>query len=174
MFELVFRRMFEAGHRLIEGDNRKTICSQPHGHSWNIEVHLSCLEKKNLDHKENNFILFSKVKTKWHRWIDNYVDHSFIFNNRDPLLEFMRSDLPDGRHVVVPGDPTTEMISVVFKAKLETFLKKMPFTCHYLKLNETKTNGVIFSEDPQVHLPLQKDEKKDWWFRDDFSTNNFS
>ena len=60
MFELVFRKRFEAGHRLIEGDNRKTICSQPHGHSWNIEVYLSCLEKRTLDHKENTLILFSE------------------------------------------------------------------------------------------------------------------
>ena len=179
MFELVFYRSFEAGHRLIEEENRKTICTQPHGHTWNVKVYLSCIEKKTLDHKENTLVFFSSIKTKWHTWLDNHIDHSFIFNNRDPLLQFMIKDHPAGRHVVVPGDPTTEMLAVVLKAKLDIFLKNLSFNglhfiCHRLILNETRTNGIIFSGDPKDHLPLQKEEGKDWWFRNDFSTNNLS
>ena len=179
MLELAFYRTFEAGHRLIEGENRKTFCIQPHGHTWNIKVCLSCLEKKVLDHKENTLVSFSKIKTKWHTWLDNHIDHSFIFNDKDTLLQFMIKDHPNGRHVVVPGDPTTEMLAVVFKAKLNTFLESLSFNglhfiCHRLMLNETKTNGVIFSGDPQDHLPTGRPEKKDWWFRNDFSTNNLS
>ncbi len=171
MFELVFWRKFEAGHRLIEEENKNTVCVQPHGHTWQVKVYISALQKKTLDHKKNTIILFSKIKTQWHKWIDDYIDHSFIFNQRDPLLDFIRSDIPNGRHVVVPGDPTTEMIAVVLKAKLETFLKNKPFKCSRIELNETQTNGIIFYGNPLIHLPSSK--KQPWWLKADFSTNDF-
>ena len=176
MMELILWKKFEAGHRLIEGENRGTLCTQPHGHTWNVKAYFSPLKEKLLNQKENTIILFSKIKAKWHVWLDEAVDHSFIFNQQDPLLTFMREDLPFGRHVVVPGDPTTEMVAVVLKAKLETFLKggNLPITCHKLILNETQTNGIICTDDPAIHLPQPDNGITPWWLRNDFSTNDFT
>ena len=172
MLELVLQRKFEAGHRLIEGKNRDTICSQPHGHSWHIKAYFSALEERGLDLKENTLILFSKLKAKWFTWIDQHLDHSFMFNEADPLLEFMLSDHPKGRHLVTPGDPTTEILAVLFKCKLIAFLKndKFPMTCHKLTLSESATNGVICTDDHRLHLPtVTASGQLPWWFKNDFS-----
>jgi 6-pyruvoyltetrahydropterin/6-carboxytetrahydropterin synthase len=170
----VFFRKFEAGHRLVEGENGKTICAQPHGHTWNVRAFMEPIKDKVLDQKENTFGLFSKIKGDWHRFIDNHIDHSFLFNSNDPLLQFMIKDLPCGRHVTVPGDPTTEMVSVLLKSKLQAILKAsdLGLQCYKLELFETQTNGIICEGDPSVHLPKDPTGNTYWWNRADMSTND--
>ena len=170
MIHITFYRKFEAAHRLIEGENLKTICAQPHGHTWRLRVHLTPLEEKQrLTPQENTFVLFAQVKKRWHSFIDNHLDHSFFFNKEDPLLPFMQEQLPSGRHVVVPGDPTSEMIAILCKAKCEAFLQdeKLPLKCTKLELNETETNGVLVQGDPKQYVPCTHDH---WWGRPDNTT----
>ena len=174
MFEMTFFRRFEAAHRLIEGENGKSICAQPHGHSWNVTVSLSPKTEQKLDHRENTLVLFDRAKKSWHNWIDNHIDHSFIYNDQDPLLPFMLKQLPEGRHVVVPGDPTTEMVSVILKAKLESFLRDedVPLDCVSVRIGETPTNGMLFTGNPADHLPKTEKLGEKWWQRSDTSTND--
>jgi len=175
MFEMTFTRKFEAAHRLIAVDGGKSKCAQPHGHTWYVTVYLEPTEKKPLDNNENTLVLFSQAKKKWHEWIDNHIDHAFFFNSKDPMLNFMKEDLPEGRHLVSPGDPTTEMLAVLFKSKLDAILSDddMPLKCERLHIQETPTNGITFSGDPKKHLPESASGKKNWWERSDLSTNDF-
>ncbi len=174
MFKMTFYRKFEAAHRLIEGENGNTICAQPHGHTWQIRAHLSPTSDVRLNNQENTIALFSKVKKDWHNFIDNHIDHSFIFNHRDPLLDFMREQLPGGRHVVVPGDPTTEIVSVVLKSKLDAILKVsgLELMCESMEVNETQTNCVTFSGNPFEQLPKGSNPETYWWNRPDMTTND--
>ncbi|MCB9638630.1 MAG: 6-carboxytetrahydropterin synthase [Myxococcales bacterium] len=174
MLEMSFQRRFEAGHRFVEGANRQSLCTQPHGHSWRVFIRLAGDESRTLDLQENTLIPFAEIKGIWHRWIDHHIDHCFFYNCHDPLLAFMLNDNPKGRHVVLPGDPTTEMIAVVFKAKLESFLRvhQPAFRCTELRIQETETNAIVFSGDPSQHLPFGEKLGDYWWERSDMSTHD--
>ncbi len=174
MFEMVFTRKWESAHRFIEGENANTLCSQPHGHTWNVEVRLTTQTPVSLNTETNTIVLFGKVKKRWHEFIDTCVDHSFMFNHRDPLLEFMKKENPLGRHFVFPGDPTTEIIAVTFKAKIEALLQDegLPLNCASIRVQETQTNAVIFSGNPAEVLNLPGPKSQYWWHRADMSFND--
>ncbi len=169
--ELVFRRKWEAAHRFIE--NGETLCAQPHGHTWHAEVTVSLPQNYKINLSSNVHTPFWVLKSKWHEWIDNHVDHSFKFNSKDPLLAFMINENPKGRHLVVQGDPTTEMIALCFKAKYQAFLNELNLgvMCSKITIEETPTNAVTFSGDPLLHLPPQKQY---WWNRSDMTINDLN
>ncbi len=174
MLEIQFRRKFEAAHRFIEGENRSSICHQPHGHTWFVTVTLASKEPKTLNLSTNTLVPFKKAKQKWHDWIDNHVDHSFMFNEKDHLLEFMLKDNPNGRHLVMPGDPTTEMVAMTFMSKFNQFLYEVDpnLYCTSIVIDETQTNTVRFNGNPQEHLPQSQNPNDFWWNRADLSINN--
>jgi 6-pyruvoyltetrahydropterin/6-carboxytetrahydropterin synthase len=102
------------------------------------------------------------------------VDHSFKLNAKDPMLAFIRQDNPEGRLLVTPGDPTTEILSVLFKAKLEAFLKEsqLGLYCKSVRIDETATNSIIFSGHTHHYLPEDPTSLSYWWNRSDFSTHD--
>lgn len=168
--EIKFRRRFEAAHRFYSEGARKTLCGYPHGHTWFVTVSLTYNPPKKLDHSTNILLPFKFAKEKWHQWIDHHVDHAFMYNSEDPLLKFMVQDNPQGRHLVAIGDPTTEFISVAFMSKFQCFLKEVDpaLICTQILIDETQTNAVTFSGNPQDHLP----SGDHWWTRPDFSTHD--
>ena len=86
----------------------------------------------------------------------------------------MLKDNPKGRHVVTPGDPTTEILSIIFKAKLNAFLKEMNLglQCKSIQIDETQTNSIRFDGVPEVYLPTSAHAEDFWWNRADFSTHD--
>lgn len=174
MFELIFNRKWEAAHRFIEGENRGTLCSQPHGHTWTTQVQLAPLQSSSLNGSTNTVILFAKVKKNWHQFIDQSMDHAWMCHHKDPILEFLRKDNPTGRFVITPGDPTTEVLAVCLKAKLEAFLKadQIPLQVAKLTVFETPTNAVSFTGSAEQALAFN--DPQCWWNRADFSTQNFT
>lgn len=174
MLEIQFRRKFEAAHRFIEGENRGSVCGQPHGHTWFITVTLGSKVPKTLNFSTNTLVPFEKAKKKWHQWIDTCVDHSFMFNSKDALLEFMLKDNPNGRHLIMPGDPTTEMVAMTFMSKFDCFLKEVDpnLYCSSVVIDETQTNTIRFSGNPQEHLPQSQNPSDFWWNRADLSIND--
>lgn len=167
--EMKFRRKWEGAHRFIE--NGSTVCSQPHGHTWNVEAVVTLPETFKMDLRSNVYAQFSTLKSKWHTWIDDHVDHSFMYNSKDPLLEFMLKDNPAGRHLVMMGDPTTEMVALCFKSKFQAFLDELNLgvTCSKITIEETKTNSISFDGNPHLHLP---EGAQYWWNRADMSIND--
>lgn len=174
MFEMVFNRKWESAHRFIAGENASTLCSQPHGHSWSVEVRLVSKQPVQLNKNSNTIVLFQKAKKRWHDFIDNSVDHCFMFNHKDPMLDFMKKENPTGRHMVFPGDPTTEIISVAFKAKIEAILESeaLPLLCSSIRIQETQTNAITFSGNTREVLNLPGDHLQYWWNRPDMSYND--
>ncbi len=172
--EIQFTRKFEAAHRFIEGYSKQTVCGQPHGHTWHATVTLTYNTPKIMNLSTNMLIPYKLAKAKWSEWIDNAVDHSFMFNERDPLLEFILKDNPTGRHLVMPGDPTTEMVALTFKSKYENFLKEVDpnLVCTEILIQETQTNAIRFQGNSQEHLPKEKPLDQYWWNRSDLSIND--
>tara|TARA_B100001248_G_scaffold261746_1_gene254047 strand:- start:52087 stop:52602 length:516 start_codon:yes stop_codon:yes gene_type:complete len=169
--KIIFRRRFEAAHRFYEKANRSSKCAQPHGHSWFVEACIS-KEKPELHSATNMLKSFEELKTKWHAWIDQHVDHAFFVNSKDPLLNFLREDNPEGRLLVTPGDPTTEILAVLFKAKLAAFLDELKedYYVTSMKIEETPTNAVVFDGNPQNYIDENKIDTEKWWLKADMST----
>ena len=185
MMAMVFRRKWEAAHRLVEGVNQNTLCSQPHGHTWQVEVEIVERSERTLDGAANVVAPFQEVKGLWHEWIDNHVDHGFFFNARDPLLHFILEQNPRGRHIVMPGDPTTEVIAATFFIKLSRFLASSQplLQLRKLTIHETQTNSISIEGNAERFLPevardLTVRTMRDsnfsgvWWARADMSTHD--
>lgn len=177
MMEFKFFRKWEAAHRLIEGVNQNTLCSQPHGHTWSVEVILRKKSFKQLNGIDNVMVPFQKAKSRWHQWIDEHLDHAMIMNEKDPLIEFLKKENPVGRVVITPGDPTTEMLALLMKSKLEQFLiaEGDELYCEKIILHETQTNSVIFEGSTREYFPANAVGRANaWWLRPDFSTTFIS
>ncbi|MCH2176140.1 MAG: 6-carboxytetrahydropterin synthase [Lentisphaeria bacterium] len=175
MLELIFRRRYSMAHRLISGCSPK--CATPHGHNEYVEVVIRPKDLKPLDQNANMVEVFEKAKKRWHQWIDNMVDHAFQLNDTDPIITFFKEQETEklNRIMITPGDPTTEMLSVLFMAKLTAFLEDAGGKLYVesIKIEETPTNTTrITGRDCwKRHL---SEEIQHWWNRADDSINDLN
>jgi 6-pyruvoyltetrahydropterin/6-carboxytetrahydropterin synthase len=176
MFSLVFTRRYSMAHRLIADAASK--CAVPHGHNELVTVRLQATTPRRLDGGANMVAPFETAKARWHRWIDEQVDHAFQLSNRDPLIDYFRDHEPGRlrRLLVTPGDPTSEMLAACFMAKLNAFLEDdgSGLRCVEVMVQETPTNTVTFSGDPSDVLPERSavGNRAHWWWRSDASIND--
>ena len=171
MFSLVFTRRFALGHRLRRSDPK---CAVPHGHNSHVRVVLQGRAPHRLDGESNDVTPFAAAKGRWHAWIDDHVDHALQLDESDPLLGYFRQHEPEllPRILIVPGDPTTEMLAACFAAKANAILadEGLDLRCARVELEETPTNSVIFEGDPAAVLPAGRGAR--WWWRPDMSIND--
>ena len=172
MFKITFSRKYHLGHRLLRSGLPK--CRVPHGHTSTVMLTLSVLPSFQLEHPDNAVAPFHLLKSKWHKWIDEFVDQSLQLSSDDPLLRYFCVHEPEIKpHILVlPGDPTTECLAVAMKAKAETFLQatNLPVTVEAVEIRETDTNSIVFAG--RAREQLQGGATKPWWARDDFSIND--
>ncbi len=167
MLELHFTRRFSMGHRLIAGQSE--TCALPHGHNEFVTVHLRAARPAPLDGHVNMLVPFEQAKARWHRFVDERLDHALQLSEHDPLLGWFRTHEPTRaeRIVVTPGDPTTELMACLLMAKLGAILADDGGTlrCAAVRLEETPTNTVSVSDDALSLLPA----RDGWWRRPDMS-----
>ncbi len=178
-FSLIFERKLIMGHRLYSGLSPK--CAIPHGHNEIIRVEIKSHKKDKLNYRDNMIAPFEKVKKTWHHYLDEHLDHAFQLSEKDPLLNYFKENEPEKlkRIVVLPGDPSTEIMAAALMFKLDSFLEKENpelYTDEIL-IRETPTNSVKLSgkEVYKEILPHSEpgEKKKYWWEKNDFSINNF-
>ena len=102
------------------------------------------------------------------------IANTFHVSSKDPIIEYFKENEPDllSRLLITPGDPTTEIRSACYYAKLSSFLKtkEEDLICVGLQIQETPTNAVRFNcADITKFLPSGTDH---WWNRSDLSINN--
>ena len=174
-FSLVFTRRFSMAHRLLASGSDK--CAVPHGHNELVVVTLQATDERRLDGAGNMVEPFERAKARWHRWIDDAVDHALQLSDRDPLIGWFRGHEPErlSRLLVTPGDPTTELLAALFMAKIGAFLASDGdrLRCVEIKIEETPTNSVIFAGDPADILPRRfgAQDRTPWWQRSDMDIN---
>ena len=79
MYQIEVRINFRAGHRLLPPYKGK--CTNVHGEYFGA---IFVLEKVTLD--ENGMLIdFGVVKDKLKNWIDEYLDHAYIYNKNDEV-----------------------------------------------------------------------------------------
>ena len=167
MLELRFTRRFSMGHRLIAGEAE--TCALPHGHNEFVTVRLRAAHPAPLDGHANMLLPFERAKARWHRFVDERLDHALQLSEHDPLLGWFRVHEPARaeRIVVTPGDPTTELMACLLMAKLGAILTDDGgrLLCVEVRLEETPTNTVSVSDDALALLTAQDG----WWRRPDMS-----
>ena len=145
--KIVFQRRFAMAHRLIADPLSK--CATPHGHNEVVRVELASERRPDLG-GSNMAASFEQLKGRWHRWIDEAVDHAFQLAADDPLVDWFRDHEPQrlNRLMLFDGDPTTEAAALAFHRKLSAFLLAdgSDFRCVALELRETPTNSVVLTE----------------------------
>jgi len=164
---LRFRRRFSMAHRLTSGAASK--CATPHGHDEYVTVELVARRPSTLDGEANMVAEFGKAKGRWHRFVDERLDHGLQLSASDPLLAIARKRFPEWRLIVTPGDPTTELMTALLAAKCQAILDdelEGALRVRRVVLDETPTNAVAFEGDPREVLP----PGDGWWWRPDEST----
>lgn len=172
MFSLVFTRRYCMGHRLRRSDRK---CAIPHGHNEYVRIVLQGRDAGRLDGVRNDLAPFGAAKGRWHAWIDNHVDHALQLDAADPLLSYFRDHEPEmlDRILVLPGDPTTELLAACFASKANAILgdEGLDLVCCRVEIEETPTNTVVFEGDPDDALP-EAARGTGWWSRPDMSIND--
>lgn len=163
-FRLSFNYRFEAAHRFTM--SCADSCATPHGHTWRARA---VFESEESALGEDDMILeFSSLKSSWKKFIQDTVDHSFMHHYEDPILSSLRTHIPKFRGLPFPGDPTTELISVLFLAKLQAMNKALPNAPSPVSviIKETPTNTVsIRLGDNAVSSLIEKLNQNffGWW-----------
>ncbi len=160
-------------HRLTSG--AAPNCSVPHGHDEVVTVDIAGRENPGLDPETNMLVEFDQVKRRWFQWIDKAVDHSFHLAETDPLIGYFREHEPNllAKLLVTPGDPTTEIKTACYQAKLTAFLQaeNPSYLCRRLVIQETPTNSVEFRGTVTGDILPAGDH---WWSRADQSINDLA
>ena len=177
-FVLRFTRRFSMAHRLIAGQSDK--CATPHGHNELVTVDLvaNLLGRPGqrptkrptpLDGHANMVAEFARAKGRWHRFVDEHLDHALQLSEHDPLVAIADAQFTGWRLVITPGDPTTELLAALLAAKCQCFLDADTTSLRVARvtIEETPTNSVVFEGDPRDVLPARDDA---WWWRADDST----
>src|SRR5262245_41125043 len=146
MAALEFTRRYAMAHRLLADPTSK--CAVPHGHNETVTVRLEPHAGFRFG-GSNALAPFEQVKARWHRWIDEHVDHALQLGADDPLIGFFREREPArlSRIMTFPGDPTTEALAASFWLKLSAFLadEELPFSVGEVRVEETPTNAIVLT-----------------------------
>lgn len=158
MYEVNFKYRFEAAHRFV--GSCSTQCSTPHGHTWYASL---CLQSVTDELDQNQMLVeFGELKKPWMHFITKVADHSFMINEKDPLISALVDHIPNVRLIRFPGDPTTELVAQLFYLKAKALYK--PFEAlirpKSVYIEETPTNHLKW-EGP-VKNPSLLDPKQ-WW-----------
>ena len=169
-FQFSFKYRFEAAHRFTE--SCADSCATPHGHTWYATAIFQAAESGVGDGEM--VMEFAKLKRAWKAFIQNTVDHSFLHHHADPILGALRKEIPLFRGLPFPGDPTTEMIAMLFFAKLKAMHAALPEAEAALvrpiavAIRETPTNSIVFREGTGSRLLASLDAKyAGWWQTED-------
>jgi len=123
---------FEAAHRLLKNYTGK--CTNNHGHSWVIKLHL---EASKLD-DQDMVIDFMEMK-ELKKWIDENIDHTSILWEDDPMCDYIRKS--GQRIFTTKGNPTSEQIGVIIFQQAVKMFENSRVKVKCIEVNETCTSG---------------------------------
>ena len=164
-----FTRRFAMGHRLTSEASPK--CQTPHGHNEFVTLRLKPRQEYTLDLAENLPSSFESMKKKWHKFVDDHLDHGFQIARGDPLYIELRSKGVTGlwRMIISLGDPTTEWLCAALFCKAEAIMAAEAPHMQVISVSveETPTNKVTITS--RHGLP---EGNQYWWNRNDFTTRD--
>ncbi len=123
---------FEAAHRLLKNYSGK--CTNNHGHSWMVKLHL---EGANLDEKDM-LIDFQELKAL-KTWVDDKLDHATLLWENDPMREYIQNS--GQRMFLTKKNPTSEHIAEVILNEAIRLFENSRIKVACVEVNETCTTG---------------------------------
>lgn len=146
---LTITRSFEwdMGHRV---PNHKSLCKNPHGHRYVMNVCVSGLINKRKNDSEQDMIVdFGKLKVLVNSHLVDTLDHSFMYFEGDTIMGPLSKQHPSLKLIPVPFVPTAECIVQYAADKIEKILRQdMPkLTLESVELFETPKSKATWSKD---------------------------
>ncbi len=173
MIRATFSRRFSMAHRLKHTVSSK--CRALHGHDEIVRLSLVYSGNDHWDTARNMVADFAELKARWHTFIDDHIDHALQLGSDDPLLGYFIEEEPEQlrRIVILPGDPTTEVLCAAFVCKASAFIdhERFPYRVEAMTIEETPTNEVTVDRDAVRHFPAINGPG--WWARCDMSINDY-
>lgn len=161
--ELKFRYRFEAAHRLSLSP--ESSCATPHGHTWYASLHLK--SKQAQLNSQSMLVEFAELKTFWKKTITETFDHSYLCHHKDPIIEALLVAHKDSRIIPFPGDPTTELISILLFHKAKLGLENSPYKdlvqVSAITIEETPTNSLTCDSSFYLETFPHYKEFNGWW-----------
>lgn len=129
---------FNAAHRII--DNYSGKCSNFHGHSWIVIIYLEGYE---LDDR-NMLMDFNEIKVL-KKWIDENLDHSSIFWEKDPMLSYF---IENSQKVFqTKSNPTSEQLAGIILDKAIAFFNNSRIRVESVEVKESCTSSArVYAE----------------------------
>ncbi len=165
---MLIRKLFKAemAHTTVGAYTKR--CHHIHGHSYRFELFLKST-------KPNPAMMVSDFRAVKDVGINDFFDsfdHAVTIWHKDPRAKIIRQINPD-RHILVPFNPTAEMLSKAFFVVAEKILKvgeklsgEQDVSVSHVIVHETDTGFGMFSAQ-DVALDGFPDVKlKDWVFSD--------
>ena len=167
--QLSFRYRFEAAHRFLS--SASIPCRTPHGHTWYATLNLEYMGK--YLNSTQMTLEFSELKGAWKEFIGSFFDHSYLHNFKDPLVELLK-DEGEMRLFPFPGDPTTELISLLLFSKMESLLntqdKHQAIQIASVFIEETPTNHILCTRTFFCdNISLINSKYDGWWNKKDLT-----
>jgi 6-pyruvoyltetrahydropterin/6-carboxytetrahydropterin synthase len=123
---------FEAAHRLFRNYTGK--CTNNHGHSFKIKLHI---EGNELDDKDM-LMDFQETK-KLKSWVEENFDHVTILWEKDPMIQHM-AELQN-KVFITKKNPTSEHIAEIILEKAMQLFNSEKVKVNCIEVNETCTTG---------------------------------
>lgn len=136
MFHLTKIFHFEAAHALKGYDGR---CRNIHGHSYEMRVTIKGNPIMDDNNPKNGMVMdFGDLKNIVNEEIINHYDHAFIINHQMPEEFIEEVKRHYDRIIIVPFQPTTEMMLIDFSKKIK---KRLPEGIQLVKILLKETEG---------------------------------
>ena len=130
----IFR--FEAAHALMGYDGR---CRNIHGHSYEMRVTIKGNPIMDDNSPKNGMVMdFGDLKRIVNEEIIDHYDHAFIINHNMPKDFIDEVKLNYERIIVLPYQPTTELMLIDFSKKIK---KRLPEGIQLVKIFLKETEG---------------------------------
>lgn len=127
---------FEAAHTLMGYDGR---CRNIHGHSYEMRVTIKGMPIIDPSSPKNGMVMdFGDLKKIVNEEIVDHYDHAFIINDQMPkdFIEEVKRHYE--RIIVLPYQPTTELMLLDFSKKIK---KRLPENVSLVKIFLKETEG---------------------------------
>lgn len=130
----IFR--FEAAHALMGYDGR---CRNIHGHSYEMRVTIKGNPIMDDNSPKNGMVMdFGDLKRIVNEEIIDHYDHAFIINHNMPKSFIDEVKRSYERIIVLPYQPTTELMLIDFSKKIK---KRLPEGIQLVKIFLKETEG---------------------------------
>lgn len=127
------RLEFDFGHRLL---NHESKCAHVHGHRGMLDI--TCSSPAGLDHA-GRIIDFGDIKRLVGGWIDDHIDHAFVYNAEDLVMrEFLRTHKQ--RCHELPCEPSAENLARMLGHRAATILFVRDIVVTHVRFYETPTS----------------------------------